>query len=98
MAMEALTLLVSTLATWRITHLVAAEDGPWNAVAHLRRWAGAGALGDAMDCFHCASLWVALPFAAATNSDWGGGLLAWLALSGGAILLERLHGPGTTEP
>jgi hypothetical protein len=93
---DALTLLASSLATWRITHLVAAEDGPWNVVARLRRRAGAGMLGDAMDCFHCASLWVALPFAAAASSGWGEGLLVWLALSGAAILLERLHGTTPT--
>jgi len=92
--MDALSFAAATLATWRLAHLVVAEDGPWNAVAHLRRLAGASWLGDAMDCFHCASLWLALPFAAALASGWADGVTAWLALSGGAILLERL--PGAT--
>jgi hypothetical protein len=83
-------LLAATLATWRVTHLIAAEDGPWNAVARLRRLAGAGWLGDLMDCFYCASLWVALPFAGVLATGWAEGIIAWLALSGGAILLERL--------
>jgi hypothetical protein len=85
----ALPWLAAGLATWRLTHLVASEDGPWNVVVHLRRLAGTGWLGDAMDCFHCASLWMALPFAAALSSDLPQGLLGWLALSGAAILLER---------
>jgi hypothetical protein len=81
--------LAAALATWRLTHLVAAEDGPWNVVVHLRRLAGASWLGDAMDCFHCASLWVALPFAVALSDDLRQALLAWLALSAASILLER---------
>jgi hypothetical protein len=85
----ALPWLAAALATWRLTHLVAAEDGPWNVVVHLRRLAGASWLGDAMDCFHCASLWVALPFAVSMTDDPSQALLAWLALSGASILLER---------
>jgi hypothetical protein len=85
----ALPWLAAALATWRLTHLVAAEDGPWNVVVHLRRLAGASWLGDAMDCFHCASLWLALPFATALSEDLRQALMGWLALSGAAILLER---------
>ena len=88
--MNAVLLLAAILATWRVTHLIVAEDGPWNAVAHLRRMAGAGVLGELMDCFYCASLWVALPFAVWLGDDWIIRGVAWLALSGGAILLERL--------
>jgi hypothetical protein len=51
------------VATWRVTHLLVEEDGPADVVLRLRRAAGAHALGQAMDCFFCASLWVALPFA-----------------------------------
>ena len=55
---------LSALATWRLTHLLVDEDGPADAVVRLRRAAGSGALGQAMDCFYCASVWVALPIAA----------------------------------
>jgi len=51
------------LATWRITHLVVNEDGPGEVVLRVRRAAGSSALGQAMDCFYCASVWVALPIA-----------------------------------
>lgn len=83
-------LVIGILATWRLTHLIVAEDGPWNVVARLRQSAGAGIVGEMMDCFNCTSLWVALPFAIWLRSDWIGGAVTWLALSGGAILLERL--------
>lgn len=79
----------AVLATWRVTHLVVAEDGPWDTVARLRRLAGAGVWGDLMDCFYCVSLWVALPFAWWLHGDWGARLVLWLALSGGAIVIDR---------
>lgn len=67
-----------------------AEDGPWNLVARLRAHAGDGFLGKLMDCFNCSSLWLAAPFAIAAGSGWLERILLWPALSGGAILLERV--------
>jgi hypothetical protein len=85
---------IGVLAVWRVTHLVVAEDGPWNIVARLRLAAGHGFWGQLMDCFYCASLWVALPVALGVGTDWVERLLLWPATSGGAILLERLTSPG----
>jgi hypothetical protein len=82
-------LAAGILATWRVTHLIVEEDGPWDIVARLRRLAGAGVLGQLMDCFYCASLWVALPMAFWIADTWVARIIGWLALSGGAILLER---------
>ena len=83
------TLVLGTLGCWRITHLLHAEDGPWGVLARLRRAAGSGVTGELLDCFYCLSLWIAIPFAAALASGWRDGVLLWLAISGGAILLER---------
>jgi hypothetical protein len=80
---------VGILGVWRITHLLAAEDGPWDLVARLRTAAGHGFLGSLLDCFYCLSLWVAAPFAIVIGAGWVERLLLWPALSGGAILLER---------
>lgn len=88
--MSGVLLVAAILATWRLTHLVAAEDGPWDVVARLRRRAGAGFWGRLMDCFYCLSLWIALPVAWLVGDDWRSRLIAWPALSGGAILLERV--------
>jgi len=85
-------LLLAVLAVWRVTHLLHAEDGPWDAVVRLRGWAGDGFLGRMMDCFHCASLWVALPAAAMLGSGWQHFVLLWPALSAAAITLERVRG------
>ncbi len=86
-------LVLGILATWRLAHLLAHEDGPWDAIARTRAALGDGALGGMMDCFHCVSLWVAAPVALAVARDpleWG---LGWLGLSGAACLLERIGRP-----
>jgi hypothetical protein len=57
------TLTLCALATWRLTHLLAEEDGPADVVLAVRRAAGSSTLGRAMDCFYCTSVWVALPIA-----------------------------------
>jgi hypothetical protein len=82
-------LAAAILATWRVTHLIVEEDGPWDIVARLRRTAGAGVLGRLMDCFYCTSLWAAMPFAFWIADAWAARVVAWLAVSGGAILLQR---------
>lgn len=80
--------VLGMLAVWRVTHLLNAEDGPWDLFAKLRRYVG-GALGGVLDCFYCLSLWIAAPLAYLLGEGWGERLLLWPALSGGAILLER---------
>jgi hypothetical protein len=82
--------LLAMLAVWRVTHLLVVEDGPWNAFAHLRRAAAAVRLGRLADCFYCASIWIAIPFARLLAREWSVMAMCVLGLSGGAILLERL--------
>ena len=88
-------LTLGALAVWRLTHLLNAEDGPWETVVRLRVWLGPGFWGSLLDCFYCLSLWIALPFALATGQSWWERLVLWPALSAGAILLERLTKPAT---
>jgi hypothetical protein len=83
-------LIVAILAVWRVTHLLNAEDGPFDLVVELRRRAGDGFWGHLLDCFYCLSLWVALPVALLSGRHWRERLLLWPALSAGAILLKRL--------
>lgn len=87
---------LATLAVWRVTHLLWGEDGPGDWVARLRRYAGESGLGRLLDCFYCLSLWVALPFAIALAQDALHAVCGWLALSGGACLLERATAAGAT--
>jgi len=82
--------ILGVLAIWRLTHLLAAEDGPFQLLATLRRRAGSGFWGGLMDCFYCLSLWVAIPFAVLLGGSWQERLLLWPALSGAAILVNRI--------
>jgi hypothetical protein len=81
---------LAALATWRLTHLLAEEDGPAEVVVRLRRAAGTSWAGDLLDCFYCLSLWTAAPFAVVVSRRRRELPVAWLALSGAACLLERL--------
>lgn len=81
-------LIIGVLCTWRMTHLIAKEDGPWGIIARLRRLAGKGFWGDLMDCFYCLSIWIALVFAAVVGTGWRAGILLTLAFSAGAALVE----------
>jgi len=82
--------VLAVLATWRVTHLLAAEDGPADLIVRIRRKLGQGLAGQLMDCFNCLSLWVAAVaslFVTRRPLEW---IVAWLAISGAACLLERL--------
>ena len=81
--------LLGVLSVWRITHLLQAEDGPWDMVVHLRRRAGASFWGQLLDCFYCLSIWISVPFAVYLGRTLDERFLTWLALSAGAILLQR---------
>lgn len=89
--------LLGILSVWRITHLLHAEDGPWEVVVRLRRRAGAGFWGQLLDCFYCLSVWIAAPFAIFLGQTLGERVLLWPALSAGAILLERVTDRGHGE-
>jgi hypothetical protein len=90
---------LAVTATWRVTHLLASKDGPGDIIVRFRRLLGQSWVGELMDCFNCLSLWVAAPaalFVSRRPMEW---FFAWLGLSGGACLLERLgHGPVTIQP
>ena len=82
-------LAVAVLATWRLSHLVAGEDGPFDLMARARHAAGPGQFGRLLDCPYCLSLWFAAPMAAWLARDPAGGVVLWLAISGGSCLLEH---------
>jgi hypothetical protein len=89
--------LLAVLATWRVTHLLANEDGPADIIFRLRRRLGDGYIGSLMDCFNCMSIWIAAPLALFVSTNPLSWLVSWLALSGGACLLERLGGASAGE-
>jgi uncharacterized protein DUF1360 len=91
--------VLAVLATWRVTHLLANEDGPADLIYRFRARLGQSLAGQLMDCFNCLSLWIAAATALVVSRkpmDW---LLSWLALSGGACLLELMvKEPAVIQP
>jgi hypothetical protein len=85
--------ILAALATWRVTHLLAREDGPWDLVVRARRRLAVGFWGHLLDCFYCLSLWIAAPAASLVTLTFPDVVITWLALSGVACLLERLGEP-----
>ena len=92
--------VLAVLAAWRVTHLLANEDGPADLIVKLRATLGDSFTGKLMDCFNCLSLWIAAPaalFVTRAPLLW---LFVWLAISGAACLLENAvqRLPGTHTP
>jgi hypothetical protein len=86
--MSGLWIVVGSLAVWRVTHLVHAEDGPWNVISQARE--KLCAFGRVTACFYCLSVWVAAPAAFMIGEGWRERAWLWPALSAAAILLERM--------
>lgn len=89
---------VGVLGVWRITHLLTVEDGPADVLTRMRAVVHDWSVGRLLDCFRCASLWVAAPFAVALGGERAEQLLLWPALSGAAILLDRIVERAASPP
>jgi hypothetical protein len=89
---DAFQFALAALAAWRVTHLLAYEDGPADIVARLRARLGDGLLGKLADCFDCLSIWVAAAHVPFVTRRRDRAVISWLALSGATCLLERAVG------
>ena len=89
--------ILCALAVWRVAHLLAEEDGPFDIVVTIRSKVGHGFFGGLLDCFLCLSVWIAAPFALLVASGWIGRIVAWLALSGAASILFLVTARRTTK-
>ena len=85
--------VAAILAVWRVSHLLANEDGPAEIIVRLRRRLGTRLAGQLMDCFYCLSVWVGAAAALFVTRDPVQWIVTSLALSGAACLLERATGP-----
>jgi hypothetical protein len=81
--------VLAMLGTWRLAHLLSMEDGPWNCFVRLRLLVSSRFGANLLDCFLCVSVWVSAPLAIWIGADAKERFLLWLAISAGAILLER---------
>jgi len=80
---------LSALVVYRVTFLIAREDGPWGLLRRLRGAFKDSVAGRLVSCLSCLSVWIALPLAAFVGSSWTERLVAWWALSGAAVLADR---------
>jgi hypothetical protein len=90
-------LAVGVLATWRVTHLLAQEDGPADIIVKLRSSLGQSFAGSLMDCFNCLSFWIAAPLTFYVSRNPLAWIFNWLAISGAACLLQTFTGPQEIE-
>lgn len=88
--MNALTLVIVILATYRVSVLIAQDEGPFSIFERVRgridphqsSWLGRG-----MRCVGCVSFWVSLAAALLIGAaDW---VWVWLGVAGGAMLIHR---------
>jgi hypothetical protein len=82
-------LLLTILAVWRVTALVAYEAGPFDVFVRLRRGLVKVGLARLVGCFYCLSLWIScaavlvFPLTPATP-------LVILGVAGGVAIIERM--------
>ena len=81
---------ILVVVVWRLTHLISAEDGPFDLIIKLRKIIGSGFLGKLMDCFYCLSIWVGLGVAIYAGHGWEEIIILALYYSGTSILLEKI--------
>ena len=94
--MTPLELLLAVLAAYRVAHMLAQEDGPFDLFARLRgRFDPAQStwLGRGLNCVACLSFWVSLAAALLLQrGDLNGLIISWLAIAGGVLVIHRILG------
>jgi len=87
--MQPLTLILAALAVYRISRMVADEEGPFSVFTKLRALAPAQTwVARGLECIMCVSFWVAIPVALVV--DWSPTWwLTWLALSAVTVLIRK---------
>lgn len=85
----ALTFLIAGLAVYRVSRMIADEEGPFMVFSKLRglarpdTWVARG-----LECIMCVSVWVALPIALVIDWTWTAPL-TWLALSAVTVIIRK---------
>jgi hypothetical protein len=82
--------MILVIVVWRLTHLVSAEDGPFDLIIKTRKLAGNSFFGKLMDCFYCLSIWIGLLVAWYAGKNAEEIVILCLYYSGASILLEKI--------
>lgn len=81
---------IIVIVVWRLTHLISAEDGPFDLIIKLRKVLGNSFFGKLMDCFYCLSIWFGLAGAWYAGDNLKEIIMLTLYYSGATLLLEKL--------
>jgi hypothetical protein len=81
---------VMVIVVWRLTHIICAEDGPFDLIFKLRKLLGNSFFGKLMDCFYCLSIWIGLLCALYEGDQIMEIIILTLFYSGASLLLEKL--------
>ena len=84
---DVLTLILAMLAVYRVSHMIALEEGPFSVFSWVHgkmnqsTWIGRG-----LRCTLCISFWLA------GLATWiiGGTVLEWLGIAGGVLTLHQV--------
>ena len=85
--------LIAALATWRVSFLLAREEGPRKIFASLREKSKASFSGKLLECVKCTGMWVSIPLAFFVNGSWLELLVIWLALAGVTAVIDEFTRP-----
>jgi hypothetical protein len=82
--------LLFVIIVWRVTHLLRAEDGPFDLLLKIRKILGKSVIGSLVGCFYCLSIWVGLAAALIEGDSSREILILTFYYSGASLLLEKL--------
>lgn len=87
-------LILAALATYRLSRLIADEEGPWSVFSRLRDLTPEGTNARrGVECIMCVSVWAAAPVALwlglIGDIPWRLAPLVWLALSAVTVLIRK---------
>ena len=81
--------LLQALAVWRLTSLLVYEEGPFEMFVKLRDLNER--IKGPLNCFWCASMWVAAVVALVYTVTWKDRTILWLALSALACFFDEVR-------
>ncbi len=82
---------LSILAIYRLSYLIAKEDGPFDMFASLRGKIGQeGWFGRGLNCPNCLSFWISIVPAIYISSSFLEFFTIWLGMAGMALIINEL--------
>jgi uncharacterized protein DUF1360 len=82
--------LLLVIVTWRLTHLISSEDGPFELIIKFRKLLGNSFFGKLIDCFYCLSIWLGILAALYEGANYKEVIILTLYYSGASIIIEKL--------